>query len=569
MVSGGTLGLTSTYAVNYTSTSMTSGLELSGTGLNSITVNVLTGKSITLGSSIILNDSLKMVSGSLTLAAHRLTVNGAISGNGTITGDAKSDVVINTSSGLTSNLSFTTGSRLLNGLTLNVGSGKSVTLSSDLAVDSTLTLSGGSNLSMNGVILTLNAGYVGTGTFIVNAKSGIVLNGSSSIVPDISLSGTSIGNFVVNVGAANTVTLGTNLVVDTINMETGTLVLNAHDLTIDGNITAAGMGKVFATSVSNISVTSTSSTSDSLTFTYPGNSVNNFTVNIGAAGSVMLGSDLIINGKLDLMNGHINTGTHNLQIAATGSITGANNNSYVITNAGGYLTLSALVSAIDTFPVGTITAYSPASIMLNPGSSTGTVGINVTPGVYTLGTTGSLLSASQPMVSSTWLFETSITSGLNANMQLTWSPSAEVNGFIHTGDYIAHNTSGVWDKVSDSLNANIVAGGMFSVDRKNITSMSPFAIFNRKTITGINEVITKNSFDIYPNPVSQNLYIKNNGKNTGTLYANIYNVLGQVVSTFTVTGIQVTIPVNGLAPGNYFIKLYNDNTTVVQKFIKI
>jgi len=454
-------------------------------------------------------------------------------------------------------------------LTLNIGSGNYVTLLSNLVIDSTLTLSGGSILVMNGDMVTLTEGFAGTGSFTVNAQSALIVNNTTSIVPTLSFIGTSIGKFTLNVGATNTVTLNTDLNVDTLNLQTGTLVLNGHNLSIDGNITAPGTGMVFATSASNVSVTASSSTSDSLTFTYPGNTVNNFTVNIGAAGSVMLGSDLIVNGKLKLMNGHLNTGTNNLQIASSGSVTGANSNSYVITNAGGYLTMNAVVSAIDTFPVGTLTSYSPASIMLNTGSSTGTVSVNVSPGVYSSGTTGTLLSATQPMVSSTWLFETSITSGLNANMQLTWSPASEVNGFVHTGDYIAHYTAGAWDKVSDSLNASVVAGGMFSIERKAITSMSPFAVFNRKAVTGISEVVSNSSFEVYPNPVSQNLYIKNDAGITGLLNVSIYNVLGQVVSTSTITGSNAAISVNGLAPGNYFVKVNNDKMTVIKKFIKI
>jgi len=568
-VTGGTLTLTSAYSVNYISPSITSGLELGGVGLKNITVNVSTGNIVTMASSIILADSLKMISGSLALSGHKLTVNGVVSGAGTFIGDAKADLVITTTSALTSTIAFIKGSQLLNGLTLNVGSGKAVALISNLTVDSTLTLSGGSNLTMNGDKLTLNGGFAGTGSFMVNAQSALIINNTTSIVPPISLSGTTIGNFVLNVGAINTVTLNTDLNVDTLNLETGTLVLNGHNLSIDGNITALGAGMVFASATSNVSVTASSSTGDSLTFTYPGNTVNNFTVNIGAAGSVMLGSDLIVNGKLKLMNGHINTGANNLQIATGGTVSGANSNSYVITNEGGYLTMNALVSAIDTFPVGTITSYSPASIMLNPGSTTGTVSVNVSKGVYAAGTTGTLLSATQPMVNSTWLFETSITSGLNANMQLTWAPATEVNGFIHTGDYISHYTSGAWDKVSDSLNASVVAGGMFSIERKAITSMSPFAVFNRNAVTGISEVVANESFEVYPNPVSQNLYIKNNDNTTGLLYVNIYNVLGQVVSTSTITSSNSAISVNGLAPGNYFVKVSNDKMTVVKKFIKI
>jgi type IX secretion system substrate protein len=567
-VTGGTLGLTSTYSVNYISTSITSGLEISGSGLSTITVNVLAANSVTLASSIILSDSLNVVSGALILNGHKVVVNGAITGAGTISGDSKANLAINTASGLISTISFTSGSRVLNSLTENVGPGKLVNLLSDLVLDSTLTLSGASNLNMNGVMLTLNGGFNGNGLIFVNTKSAIVINGAASILPDISIDG-NLGSFVLNVGTGNTVTLGYDLTADTISLQTGTLVLNFHNLSVNGDISALGTGVVFATAGSNISVAASSSTSDSLTFTYPGNTVGNFTVNIGAAGSVMIGSDLIIHGELNLINGHINTGTNNLQIATSGSIVGANSNSYVITAPGGYLTMNAAVSVIDTFPIGTVSSYSPASIMLNTGSSVGTVGVNASTGVYSLGTSGTLLSATQPMVNTTWLFETSIASGLNANMQLTWSPATEVNGFIHTGDYISHYISGAWDKSSDSLNATNVTGGMFSIERLAVTSMSPFAVFNRNAITGIDEVVVGKAFNVYPNPVSGNLYIQNNTGTTGVTHADVLNILGQVVGTYTLTNTMTIVPMEGLTTGDYFIRLYNDKMTVVEKVVKL
>ena len=570
-VSGGTLSLSSAYTVNYISASTTAGMELSGSGLGNVTVNVSSGNSVALGANASLNDSLKLISGSLMLNGYNLTLNGKVSGSGTLMGDANANLTINTSGGLATPIAFASSYQLLNNFMLNVGSGSSVALVSNLAVNGTLSLSGGSNLDINGVMLTLNGSYSGTGSLKVNAASTLDIEASSSIATAISLSG-SIGTFKLNVSTGNTVTMGTDLNVGILNLETGTLVLNGHNLSINGDIAASGSGMVFATSASNVSVTATGSTSGSLSFSYPGNIVNNFTVNIGAAGSVMLASNLTINGALNFIAGHINIGANNLQIGASGSISGANANAYVITGAGGYLTMNAAVATTDNFPVGTVSFYSPAGITLNTGSSTGTVGVNVSQGVYEQGTSGTLLSSSQPMVNATWLFQTSITSGLNANMQLTWSPAMEVNGFIHTDDYISHYSSitNAWDNIGDSMNATAVGGGMFSIQRTGVTSMSPFAIFDQSTVTGINELSTSGStFDIYPNPASENLTVRNNTGSTTLLYADIYNVIGQRVGGYTLTSTETVIPVAGLPSGQYFIKLYNDNTTVMKKFIKL
>ncbi|MGP8215512.1 MAG: T9SS type A sorting domain-containing protein [Bacteroidia bacterium] len=569
-VNGGTLGLTSAYAVNYITASTTAGMELSGSGLTNVTVNVSSTNTVTLGSNVTVNDSLKLISGSLMLNGNDLIINGQFSGSGTFMGDENANLVINTRGGLSSAISFANGYQLLNDLTLNVGIGNSVGLGSALSVYDTLALSGGSNLNINGEKLTLDGSLTGTGSLMVNAESGLDIEASTSITTPISLTGSSIGNFILDVGSGNTVTLGSNMVVDTIDLESGTMVLNDYDLSINGNITASGNGMVFSTEASNISVTASTSMAGSLTFSYPGNSVNNFNVNIGSAGSVMLGSDLVVNGILNLMGGYVNTESSNLQIGSAGSITGANSNSYIITGTGGYLTMSATTSGTVTFPIGTVSYYSPASITLNSGSSAGTIGVNVSQGVYEQGTTGALLSATQPLVNATWSFQTSITSGLNANMQLTWSPAMEVNGFIHTGDYISQYMSGGWDDIGDTMTAMAATGGMFSIQRKGIASLSQFAVFDQSTsVSGINEIATNNGFEIYPNPVSGNLYIKNNTGGIELLYADIYNILGQLMGTYTITNTETSIPVDGLAHGQYFIKFYNDKIAVVEKFIKI
>ncbi|HTB06314.1 MAG TPA: T9SS type A sorting domain-containing protein [Bacteroidia bacterium] len=569
-VSGGTLNLSSVYDVNYTSSSTTSGMELSGTGLGKVTVNVTPTNSVTLSSNVTLNDSLKLTSGSLTLNGYNLTLNGQVYGYGTFMGDANANLIINTTGGLTVPIYFASGSQLLNNLTLNLGPTNTVILGTNLAIDGTLKVSSGNTFNIDGVMLTLNGSYSGTGVLKVNTKSRLDIEATSSITTAIPLSG-SIGYFKLNINSGNIVTMGSDLTVDTLNLATGVLVLNAHNLSINGDIAAAGSGLVMSTSTSNVSVTAANSTTDSLSFFSAGNTVNNFTVNIGAAGSVRLGSDLVVNGTLGFISGHVDVRSHNLQIAATGNITGYNINSYVITGTGGYLTMNAAISTAANFPVGTASYYSPASITLNTGSAIGTVGVSASTGVYSNGTTGSLLSTTEPMVNSTWYFETSITSGLNATMQLTWQAATEVNGFVHKGDYISHFTAGAWDNINDSMTAVAVSGGMYTIERASVTSMSPFAVFDQSTVTGINEAtaVINDGIVVYPNPASNSLYIQNNTGSTGALYADIYNVLGQKVASFEITNSNTTLPLDGLKTGDYFIRLNNSNMNVVKKFVKL
>jgi hypothetical protein len=566
---GGTLNLTSNYNVEYTVMSATAGLELSGSGLGNVIIDVGSLNNITLSTNLVMNDSLKFVSGTLILNGYNLTANGEISGDVMIAGNAASNLTINTSGGLASSIMFPVGFQNLDNLTINVGSGNSVVISSNLAISGNLTISGNSNLNVSGVTLTLAGNMTGTGDLVVNGNTNLAITATNSITGNINLSGTTLGNFMLNIGSANSAMLGTALNVDTLNLMSGTLVLNGSNLSINTNITAGGTGVILSTPSSNITVTTAASLAGSLVFSTSGDTINNLTVNVGSGGSLMLGSNLVVNGTLDFMNGYVNLGSNMLNIGVAGSISGANSTAYIITGVGGYLTMYANVGNTTTFAVGDDANYLPAEITLNSGSSTGTIGVNVSSGVYAQGTGGAMISATQPMVNATWLFQNNIGTGLNTNMNLYWMASAEVNGFVHTNDYISHYLS-AWDDIGDSMTA-MASGSLYFVTRTDITSMSPFAVFDQQTIpTGINEVaVGTGGFEIYPNPAYDNLYIKNSTGNTDAIYVEIYNTLGQIVSKFQFKDALFAVPVNELATGTYLIKFYTSETAVVKKFVKL
>jgi len=69
---------------------------------------------------------------------------------------------------------------------------------------------------------------------------------------------------------------------------------------------------------------------------------------------------------------------------------------------------------------------------------------------------------------------------------------------------------------------------------------------------------------IYPNPAHDALYIKSTDE---IIKAEIYDASGRILMTTGVKG--NTVNVSELAKGNYIIKLFTKNKTMVQKFIKI
>ncbi|HTA83487.1 MAG TPA: T9SS type A sorting domain-containing protein [Bacteroidia bacterium] len=565
--SGGSLNFPSAYNVNYVSTSSTTGMELSGSGLKNININVGNGNNVTLGNNLTSNDTLKLTSGTLILNGDSLVINGKIAGTSTLTGDASADLTINTTGGLATALTFADGGQMLKNLTLNIGANNSVILASNLSVTGNLALTNRSNLDISGVSFSLDGTLSGTGVLLVNSGSKLLVNTTSSIITPISLSGSSIGGLTVNVGNGNSLTLGMTIGVDTLNLESGSLVLNNNSLGITGDIVASGNGTIFSTSASNVSVNTAVSPTGTLAFSYPGNIVRNMNINIGGGGSITMGSDLVVQGILNFTTGHLNTGSYNVQIASGGSIAGANNNAYIITSTNGVLTMAATTSSATTFPVGTASYYFPANITLNSSSPTGTFGINVSQGVYSQGTSGTLLSSAQPMVDATWMLQTSISSGLNYNAQLYWSPATEVNGFVHANDYISQYTAGHWDT---SAYTTATGGAMFNITRDSLTSASLLAVFDSNTSapTGIIEANNSGQFQTFPNPASNDINIVNNNSKGQLLYIDVINTLGQIVGSFRMADSRITLPVADLKAGVYFIKLYNNTTNVTEKFIK-
>ncbi len=568
-LSGGSLALTANYDVKYITSSAMAGLELTGTGLGTVTIAVPVADTVALLSDVVMTDSLKFTSGTLKLNGFNLTTTSQLTGPVAIAGDMLSSVVINTPTGLSNALNFVKGFRNVNNLTVNVGAGNSVAISSPLTVNGVLMIATGSMLNISNETLTVVGDLTGLGMIQVNALSKLAFTGVSAITGNVSLSGIMMSKFTENIGLGKSITMATALNVDTLDLMSGTLVLNGNDLSVNGDITAAGTGLILSSSKSDITITAANAIAGQLTFSALGDTIHNMMVAIGSAGSVKLGSNLNIKDTLRFVTGYVDLDSNNLSIGMAGAVTGANTNAYVITSGGGDLFMDLSASRNRTFQVGTLNNYLPAGLSLNASSDSGTVGVNVSPNVYAQGTTGVEISLSQPMVNATWLFQNNIGAGINANMQLSWPASMELNGFIHANDYISHYAS-VWDDIGDSMVATL-SGSLYSVTRANITSMSPFAVFDQKTIpTSINEVAAANAdFIIYPNPTSENLYVKNATGTTGLVNVEVYNTLGQMVSNFQSTNDLIAVPVSQLAAGTYLIRLYNDTMQVVKKFSKI
>ena len=84
---------------------------------------------------------------------------------------------------------------------------------------------------------------------------------------------------------------------------------------------------------------------------------------------------------------------------------------------------------------------------------------------------------------------------------------------------------------------------------------------------GINDIVTKLTFNIFPNPASNQVYINLKNYNKETFKLDIYNQLGMNVKTVMINQMSNRINVSELSNGIYFLKIETTNGVSCKKLI--
>lgn len=180
-VSGGSADLTADYMVMYMgNTDVNTGVELTGSGLTDITINTMGSNEVKLTSDLMVNGTLKLSTGVLSLNSHNLTINtnGDIdaSGSGMISSTSSSDIMLMSSGSLSGGLTFTSGGNTVNNLTVNMGSNTAMAkINSDLMINGKLDLQKGQlNIGSNKLELMSSAMLSGgsSNSFVITGKDG-------------------------------------------------------------------------------------------------------------------------------------------------------------------------------------------------------------------------------------------------------------------------------------------------------------------------------------------------------------------------------------------------------------
>lgn len=398
-------------------------------------------------------------------------------------------------------------------------------LGSDIAIWDTLSMSSGtinianSTISINGTLIIDYAAFIGS------PVANMIISGSANIDTLIFLAQSAeLNDFTVSVDSGNSVTLGADLTVNgNLYMVSGELVLSGDTLTVNGNVVAEN-GSLSGNANATLIIGGIDSTSV-LTFTEGAQELKELVLN-SVADTLLLGSNLQVDSLLTLTQGVLNIGSYNLIMDSLASISGYNRYHYIAISDTGKLIQYLNDTGISvTFPIGTLSAYTPVTLNQNSTTAYGQYAANVMEGVYAAGDSGTAIT--QNAVNTTWNISTTVTD-YNVSMQTGWSQAQEMTGFNSDSCYISHYNGTAWDTVpADSAIQD--TSGMFFIVRDSITGMSPFTVMSgNATVCQMTAAISGtdiNCFGVYDgtatvNPASGNepyTYNWSNGGNTGTI----------------------------------------------------
>ena len=86
--------------------------------------------------------------------------------------------------------------------------------------------------------------------------------------------------------------------------------------------------------------------------------------------------------------------------------------------------------------------------------------------------------------------------------------------------------------------------------------------------TGIPQYLTENDLVVYPNPVSDKLTVTLRTNAFQVTNMTVYDINGKLVTAQPVSDNQIEMNTNGLAAGNYFLRLSDGKASVTTKFVK-
>lgn len=450
--------------------------------------------------------------------AGTLTVSTALAGSGTLTpaanttlniGGTFSSLTLATTANTPNTVAYTsTGSQSVAGLTYN-----NLTFSGA----STKTLAAAA--TVNGT-LTISAGTLADGGFVLTANGNIVNNGTHTGAGQISLAGGSGAHSLTGTGAYQnlglndsngaTIASGTTTVNGTLTLTNGILGNSGGGLTLGNSASisrAAGslsLTPTFGTSV-NLIYNDTSATTTGSELPVSTTVLNSLTINNPAG--VTLNANATLKGTLTLTSGQLTPGANSLAITSTGTTAGGNSGSYV--NGTLSIGLATGSGRSANFPIGDGSNYTPVSLASATVTAAGSVVASTTANQNSQGAfTASGLNQGK-YVNRDWTISAANGYAESAgSITLNFVPGDIQGGMSTAADAVAKYLGSAWTHptVSSRTSANITVTGITSFGDMVIGALPvpAFSGLTSKTIIyGTNNVILSgtlsgNSGTAYP-----------------------------------------------------------------------
>lgn len=170
------------------------------------------------------------------------------------------------------------------------------------------------------------------------------------------------------------------------------------------------------------------------------------------------------------------------------------------------------------------------------------------------------------------------TTDCGANWTQLWTKSNAdlANATATTGSNL-HIPSGnaSWKKWSVDI-TNVPTGAYFAFKATSGGANNLFIDninISAGTITGIGDIIADGSFNVYPNPTSDNLNVNIDLKKASSVTFTVYNVLGQQVLAPMTKALNAganttSVNTNSLSAGMYYMNVATEGGSIQQKFTK-
>lgn len=313
------------------------------------------GGNVILTSDLTVKTDVTLEEGALVLNGHNLTVNGIIhtTAGASITGSATSGLVLDGLGDMS--LIFTANTAVLDTFLVSQSVSR-ITLEADLLVEKSLSLQQGS-LALNGHNLTIHGSLTSTGgaSIVGSSTSGVFLDGQGPASLNISTNGPLLDTLVVNQTGGNVTLLSDFSIRNLLSLKKGSLVLNGHELTINGNL-ANTLGATFTGSAASGLILD--GAGNVLLFFAPNAAILQKLVVSQTSGNVTLTSDLRIATSLDLQQGSLVLNSNDLTLegsltnAPGATITGSATSGLILNGAGNVnLTFAANGAILDSLTV--------------------------------------------------------------------------------------------------------------------------------------------------------------------------------------------------------------------------